>query len=428
MTYFFCILFVLCSLPVSAATVQWMKLDGAVGPVADELLQQSLEDAEQSGAEALVIELDTPGGLLKTTRIMCKRIMSAKVPVVMYVSPSGARAGSAGVFLTLASHVAVMAPGTNIGAAHPVGLGGMGGADSSHVMEDKVTNDAAAFARSLADKYGRNAEWAERAVRESESVTEKEALGLNAIDFVVSSRDSLLILLHGRVVQLESGPDTLNTESASIVETEIGWRLRVLDTLSDPNIAYIFLLLGIYGLFFELYNPGAIIPGVVGAVSILLAVFSLQLLPISWTGLLLILLGVILFLLEIKVASYGVLSIGGVISMALGSLMLFEPFQTGIQVGLELVIPAAIITALFFLFVIGAGLRAQKRKVVTGAEGLVGETGTAFSALEPNGKVLVHGELWNAVASATLPKGAEVKVVAVSNMLLRVEPLTKPQH
>jgi membrane-bound serine protease (ClpP class) len=404
-----------------------MKLDGAVGPVADELLQLSLEEAVQNGAEALVIELDTPGGLLKTTRIMCKRIMSAPLPVVMYVSPSGARAGSAGVFLTLASHVAAMAPGTNIGAAHPVGIGGMGGADSSRVMEDKVTNDAAAFARSLADKYGRNAEWAERAVRESESVTEKEALELKAVDLIISSRDSLLIVLDGRVVQLEAGSDTLHTAGAQIVETEIGWRLRVLDTLSDPNIAYIFLLLGIYGLFFELYNPGAIIPGVVGAVSILLAVFSLQLLPISWTGLLLILLGVILFLLEIKVASYGVLSVGGVISMALGSLMLFEPFKTGIQVGLELVIPAAIITALFFLFVIGAGLRAQKRKVTTGTEGLLGEIGTAFSSLEPNGKVLVHGEVWNAVAASRIEKGAFVKVVAVKDMVLRVEPSTEPQ-
>lgn len=422
-TVFAILLICLCFNVATAKHVQWLVLDGAVGPVANELLNIALEAAEDDGAEALIIELDTPGGLLSTTRIMCKTILAAKVPVVLYISPSGSRAGSAGVFLTLASHIAVMAPGTNIGAAHPVGLGGFGGqSDSSQVMEDKITNDAAAFARTLAERHGRNVEWAESAVRESKSITETEALDLGVIDFITGSRDSLLVKLDSMTVELESGPYTLDTANADIHETNIGLRLKILDFIANPNFAYILLLLGIYGLFFELYNPGAVFPGVVGVLALILAFFSLQMLPISWAGLLLILLAIVLFLLEIKVASYGMLTIGGIISMALGSLMLFEPFKTGIQVGLELIITAAIITALFFVFVVGMGLRAQSKKVTTGQEGIVGELGYVTVALNPQGKVQVHGEIWQAEASEPIEKGARVCVVAVSEgLLLKVE-------
>ena len=407
----------------TAKHVEWLVLDGAIGPIANELLNIALESAEEEGAEALIIELDTPGGLLSTTRIMCKTILAAKVPVVLYISPSGSRAGSAGVFLTLASHVAVMAPGTNIGAAHPVGLGGFGGqSDSSKVMEEKVTNDAAAFARTLAEHHGRNAEWAEEAVRHSKSITENEALELGVIDFIVGSRDSLLIKLDSMSVEIESGTHILETENADIRETEIGLRLRILDFIANPNFAYILLLLGIYGLFFELYNPGAIFPGVVGVLALILAFFSLQMLPISWAGLLLILLAIVLFLLEIKVASYGMLTIGGIISMSLGSLMLFEPFKTGIQVGLELIITAALITALFFVFVVGMGLRAQSKKITTGQEGIVGELGRFAVALNPHGKVLVHGEIWEAEATEPLETGTPIRVISVSEgMLLKVK-------
>ena len=341
----------------------------------------------------------------------------------MFVSPSGSRAGSAGVFLTLAAHVAVMAPGTNIGAAHPVGLGGIGKSDdSSGVMEGKITNDAAAFARTLAERRGRNVEWAELSVRESKSITETEALDLGVIDFVTNSRDSLLILLDGRSVDLESGTRILETKGAEIRETEIGLRLRILDFIADPNFAYILMLLGIYGLFFELYNPGAIFPGVVGVLSLILAFFSLQLLPLNWAGLLLILLAIVLFLLEIKIASYGLLSIGGIISMTLGSLMLFEPFKTGIQIGLEVVLTATIITALFFAFVVGMGLRAQSRKVTTGKEGIIGEIGRVAVQINPRGKVQVHGEVWDAVADEPLEVGTSVRVLAVMDgLLLKVE-------
>jgi membrane-bound serine protease (ClpP class) len=420
----FAILFICLGYNVATAKhVEWLVLEGAVGPVANELLNIALENSEKDSAEALIIELDTPGGLLSTTRIMCKSILAAKVPVVLYISPSGSRAGSAGVFLTLASHIAAMAPGTNIGAAHPVGLGGFGQkSDSSQIMEEKVTNDAAAFARTLAERHGRNVEWAESAVRQSKSITEQEALALGVIDFVVGTRDSLLIRLDSMQVELESGPDTLETKDAEIRETEIGLRLKILDFIANPNFAYILMLLGIYGLFFELYNPGAIFPGVVGVLALILAFFSLQMLPISWAGLLLILLAIVLFLLEIKVASYGMLTIGGILSMALGSLMLFEPFKTGIQVGLELIITAVFITALFFVFVVGMGLRAQTKKVTTGKEGIVGELGRVEIPLNPQGKVLVHGEIWNAEASEPLDKGTLIRVVSiVEGMLLKVE-------
>ena len=420
-----CLLWVV---PVLAAThVEWLTLDGAIGPVAYKMIGEALERAEQSGAEALVIELDTPGGLLSSTRVICKDLLAAKVAVVVYVAPSGARAGSAGVFVTLAAHVAVMAPGTNIGAAHPVSIGGFGGGDTSKVMSDKATNDAAAFARTLAEQHNRNVDWAERSVRESVSATESEALELGVIDGIISSRDSLLVFLDGRVVLLGGQSDTLHTVDAEIHETPIGLRLKILSLIADPNIAYIFLLLGIYGLFFELYNPGAILPGVVGSLSLILAFYSLHLLPLNWAGLLLIILSVVLFLLEIKITSYGLLSVGGVISMFIGSLMLFEPFKTGIHVSLEIIILSSLVTALFFIFVVGAGIRAQRRKVSTGKEGLIGEIATVAVRLAPRGKVQVHGEWWDAVCPTTMESGARARIVAIHGMLLMVEPADSPE-
>ncbi len=409
---------------VHAKTIQWLTIDGAIGPVANEMLENALAEAVRVDAELLVIEMDTPGGLLKTTRMMCKTMLASEIPIVVYVAPSGARAGSAGVFITLASHVAAMAPGTNIGAAHPVGLGGFGSApDTSGIMEGKVTNDAAAFARTLAEQHGRNATWAEQAVRESKSITENEALSLGVVEIIAPNADSLLFALNGRIVTINGIADTLDTQGAIVANPPMSLRLRILDIIADPNIAYILMLIGIYGLFFELYNPGAIFPGVVGGMSLIVAFFSLQLLPISWAGLLLILFAIILFILEIKITSYGMLSVAGIVSMTLGSLMLFQPGLTGIQVGLGLIIPAAIITALFFAIVVGMGLRAQSRKVVTGAEGLVGETGTVSIDLNPNGKVLVHGEIWTAHSAQLALRGSRVKVTAVNGMELTVEPL-----
>jgi membrane-bound serine protease (ClpP class) len=418
---FFAVL--LTSISARAASVEWIKVDGAIGPIAHKIILEALDRAERNRSEALVIELDTPGGLLSTTRLICKRLLAAEVPVVVYVSPSGARAGSAGVFITLAANIAAMAHGTNIGAAHPVDIGG--GApgekkDSSGVMSDKITNDAAAFARTLAERNGKNIEWAEKAVRQSVSATESEALKLGIIDLIASSRDSLLALLEGRVVQVNGQADTLHTAGATVNETPLSTRLRILDFIADPNIAYIFLLLGVYGLFFELYNPGSILPGVVGGLSLILAFFSLQLLPMNWAGLLLILLGIGLFALEIKITSYGLLTVGGVIAMTIGSLMLFDPATTGIRVGLHLILPAAIVTALFFAFVVGAGIRAQREKKQTGWEGMIGKVGTVKMPLTPRGTVLVHGELWEAIGEGEIEKGARVQVKVVEGMTLRV--------
>jgi membrane-bound serine protease (ClpP class) len=409
-----------------AAHVEWLAVDGAIGPVADKMIGDAIDRAEATSAEALIIELDTPGGLLNTTREICKRMLAANVPIVLYISPSGARAGSAGVFLTLAAHIAVMAPGTNIGAAHPVGLGGFGGQDTSGTMKDKVTNDAAAFARTLAERHGRNIDWAERSVTQSVSATESEALQLNVVDAIISTRDSLLTFLQGRVVKLQSGAgDTLNTAGAEIRTVEKTLRLRILDFIADPNIAYILLMLGVYGLFFELYNPGAVLPGVVGGLALVLALFSLQLLPFNWAGLLLIGLGILFFALEIKITSYGLLTVSGLISMILGSFMLFDPSASGIRIPWSMILPASLLTALFFVVVVGLGLRAQRRKVTTGREGLVGEIGTVSRVEVGQTKIQIHGELWTVDSRPDLTQGARVRVTAVKGMTLSVEPLAR---
>jgi membrane-bound serine protease (ClpP class) len=406
-----------------AAVVEWITIDGAIGPVAAHYIHEGIDRAQGVHAECLVIEMDTPGGLMKSMRMICKDILAAQVPVVVYVSPAGSRAGSAGVFITLAAHIAAMAPGTNIGAAHPVDIGGQGSSDSSKVMEQKITNDAVAFVRTLAEKRGRNADWAEKAVRESAAITEKEALDLNVIDYIAPTPDSLLALMDGDTVRIDDREVILATRGAAVDKVPMNWRLNLLALLSDPNIAYIMLLLGIYGLFFELYNPGAILPGIVGGICLIIAFYSLQLLPVNLAGVLLIALAVVLFLLEIKVMSYGLLSIGGVISFLLGSLMLFDVSIPGAKVSLSVIIPATVFTALFFLFAIGMGIRAQRRKVTTGMEGLIGEIGAVVSPLSPTGTVLLHGELWKAVATSPIEKDREVRVIAVEHLKLTVEPI-----
>lgn len=303
---------------LSANDIVLIEIDAGIGPATAEYIGNSIEYAEDIDAEGIIIQLNTPGGLLEATRDIVQYILAAKVPVIVYVAPSGARAGSAGVFITLSANIAIMAPGTNIGAAHPVGLGGE--SDTSSVMTDKVTNDASAFMRSIAQKREKNVAWAERTVRESIAVTENEALDSGAIDFICPNVDSLLIAIDGFEVETALGTVTINTSNAEIKLHEKDWRSTLLGVISDPNIAYILMLLGVYGIFFELYNPGAIFPGVVGAISILLAAYSLQMLPINYTGLALILLSIVLFLIEIKVASFGLLTVGGIVSFLLGSI------------------------------------------------------------------------------------------------------------
>jgi membrane-bound serine protease (ClpP class) len=406
-----------------------IKVEGTINPATAEYISSSIKKATEEGAECLVIELDTPGGLLESTRSIVKSILSAEIPVVVFVYPSGARAGSAGVFITLSAHIAVMAPGTNIGAAHPVGIGGMG--DTSKVMEQKITNDAAAFVRTIAEKRNRNVKWAERAVRESISSTETEALKDSVIDLIAKDLKDLLDKIDGRKVQINSEEKILRTKDAKVKFVEMNWREKLLALISDPNIAYILLLLGIYGILFELYNPGAIFPGVIGAICLILAFYSLQALPINYAGLALIVLGIILLLLEIKIVSHGLLTIGGAISLLLGSIMLINsPFEL-MQISLTVIITAVALTVLFFLFAIGMALKAQRRKPTTGKEALVGERGIALTKFKPasngwaTGQVRVHGEIWKAISQDAINPNEEIVVRGVEGLTLKVEKVDK---
>ncbi|MGH7334705.1 MAG: NfeD family protein, partial [Candidatus Rokuibacteriota bacterium] len=299
------------------SAVATLTIDGVISPVTVRLVESAIERARAEGARALVIQLDTPGGLEKSMRLIAQRILNAEVPVVVYVAPTGARAASAGVFITLAAHVAAMAPATNIGAAHPVAVGGNVDKESLR----KIANDAAAFVRTIAAERGRNADWAEKAVRQSVSITEREALRLRVIDVVAESLPDLLEKIDGRTVKTSRGPVTLATRGAVVRPIEIGYRDRFLAIITDPNVAYVLMMLGVLGLFFELSNPGVIAPGVIGGISLILAFYAFQSLPINFAGLLLIGLGVVLLVAEIKIVSHGVLAIGGVIAMALGSVM-----------------------------------------------------------------------------------------------------------
>ena len=407
------------SLP--AQTVHIITVEASINPASADFIRTSLREAEEAGAEALIIRLDTPGGLLKSTREIVSDLLTARIPVVVYVAPAGAQSASAGTFITLAASIAAMAPGTNIGAAHPVGA--QGGIPDS-VANEKATNDAAAFIKSISEKRKRNVHWAEDAVRKSISIPETEALRDSVIDLIAGSIPALLDSIHGRTVEVEGGTKVLNTKNATVVEKEMGFKYKLLDVLSDPNIAYIFLLLGIYGLLFELYNPGAILPGVVGVICLIVAFYSLHTLPVNYAGVALIAFGILLFVLEIKIASYGLLTVGGAISLLLGSIMLInsESALEFVSISWSVIIPAVLFTVAFFVFAIGMGVKAQRRKPTTGAEGIIGETGEALTDLTPEGRVRVHGEIWAATsAEGRLKKGSRVTVTAVKNLSLTVK-------
>lgn len=403
-----------------------LKVDGVINPVSAEYITNGIKEASVSNAEVLIIQLDTPGGLDTSMRLIIKEMMASSIPIVVYVSPSGSRAASAGAFITIAAHIAAMTPGTNIGAAHPVNMGGK----MDREMSKKVENDAAAYIISLAKKRGRNEVWAEKAVRKSVSISEDEAKKENVIDLVAENIDLLLKEINGRKVEVVSGSKTINTEGIKLKHIEMTLRQRILDALSNPNIAYMLMLLGFYGLFFELSNPGAILPGIVGAISLILAFYSLQALPVNYAGLLLIFLGIILFILEIKVTSYGALTLGGIISLVLGSMMLIESPAPYMKISMYLILPAATATAAFFLFLVGAGIKAQRKKPTTGKEGLIGETGIAQSdimgstSLMGEGKIFIHGELWDAQSSEEIKNGSEVIVTGVEGLKLTVKKKT----
>ena len=392
-----------------------VKVSGTINPGLAEYLIRSMEKASAEGAGCLVVQLDTPGGLALSMRSIVMAILACDIPVVVFVSPSGARAASAGVMITLAADIAAMAPGTNMGAAHPVNLGQKG---MDKTMGEKVVNDMVAYTKSIAEKRGRNSEWAEKAVRESVSVTEKEALELKVIDLIAEDLKDLLEKIDGRELQNKG---TLHTKGVKRVILAEGLRDKILKTLSDPNIAYLLMMIGMAGLYFELSHPGAIFPGVIGAISLILAFFAFQTLPVNYAGILLIALALILFILEMKVTSYGLLSVGGIISLLLGSLMLFEGGAPEVRLAWRVLIPTVIMVSGFFVAVAGLVFRSQISKPRTGDKGLIGEVGVVKERLAPGGKVFVHGELWNAEASEPIEAGAEVRVTGVDQLVLKVE-------
>ena len=392
-----------------------VQVADAISPGTADYIKSSIKKAENRQAACIVIQLDTPGGLAESMRQIVQAILASRVPVVVFVAPGGARAASAGVMITMAADVAAMAPGTNIGAAHPVGAGGQ---DIDGKMSEKVINDMVAQARSVAEQRGRNADWVEDAIRESVSVTESEALKENVIDLVAKNTEDLIRQLNGREIK-DKG--TLKLDNANKIVMEETLRTKILRTISNPNIAYILMLIGLAGLYFELSHPGAIFPGVIGGISLILAFFALQTLPVNYAGILLILLAIVLFIMEMKIASYGLLSVAGVVCLLLGSLMLFEGDTPDMQLSLQVLLPTVIIVSGFFVGVAALVFRAQLSKPSTGSYGLVGEIGVVKKALTPEGKVFVHGELWNARSKEPLDEDARVRVVKVVNLILEVE-------
>jgi membrane-bound serine protease (ClpP class) len=392
-----------------------IKVSGSINPAVAEFLEKGIIKASADEVSCIIVEMDTPGGLAESMREIVKAIFASKVPVVVYVAPSGARAASAGVMITMAADIAAMAPGTNIGAAHPVGAGGK---EIDGAMSEKVVNDMVASAKSIAAKRGRNAEWVEKAIRKSVSVTETEALKGNIIDIVAKDLDDLIRQINGRKVE---GKGILRLDNAKKIVLEEGLRTKILKTISDPNIAYILLMIGLAGLYFELSHPGAILPGVVGGISIILAFFAMQTIPVNYAGFLLILLALIFFIMEMKIASYGLLSIAGIISLLLGSLMLFESKGTDMRLSWGVLLPTIIMVSGFFVAISGLVFKSHLSKPKTGASGLVGKIGVVKEALMPEGKVFVHGELWQAISKDPIETGAKVRVLNVVNLVLEVE-------
>jgi len=403
----------LCSDDDGVGRIVIIEMEGPINPGSAMYVIRGLERAEEMKAAVAIIRLDTPGGLASSMRSIIKAILNSAVPVVVYVGPRGAGAASAGVMVTVAGHVAAMAEGTNIGAAHPVTAGGK---DIEKSMSEKVVNDMAAYARGIAEEKGRNSEWVEKAIRESVSITAQEAREKHVVDLVVRDMDHLIQELDGRDVMMPRGKVTLRTVGLERVIYKPGFRDKVLKTISDPNIAYILMMIGLAGLYFELSHPGAIFPGVIGAISLILAFFSFQTLSVNYAGLILILLAIIFFIAEVKVASYGILSIGGLISLTLGSIMLFED----LRVSLRLMLPTILLIGGFFVVVAGLAFRAYHMRPRGGTEGLMGEVGEVRETIDPEGLIFVHGEYWRAISDERLEPGDKAEVTGVKGLTLRV--------
>lgn len=433
----------LCPLIVQAgSTALWLDIEGAIGPASHDYIKRSLAKAATQHAQLVILRLNTPGGLDASMREIIQEIIASPVPVVSYVAPSGARAASAGTYILYASHIAAMAPATTLGAATPVKIGGFPGtpdssdkkpeknqheqANAQDPMTKKIINDAVAYIRGLAQMRGRNAEWAEKAVREAASLTAHEALVEGVIDLIAVDIPDLLNKIDGRIINMQGQKITLSTQGINIQHLELDWRTRLLAIITDPNIAYILMLIGIYGLIFEFANPGTIVSGVVGAVCLLLALFAFQVLPVNYAGLALIFFGIVFMLAEMLVPSFGALGIGGMIAFVMGSIMLLEMDIPGYGISIPLIATVALMTAGFFLVVVGMAIKARKRPIVSGREELIGDIGEVVDDFDHEGWIRVHGELWRAKTSTPLRRGQKVNVTAMKGLTLEVE--TYNQH
>ncbi len=440
--YLLIFLSVLCALPVQAKVVHVLNLKEAISPASADYLVRSIDKAAKAKAYLIVIELDTPGGLDTSMRDIIKTILASPIPVITYVSPKGARAASAGTYILYASHIAAMAPATNLGAATPVDLAPSKGAtpEKPNVSDKmgtkpvqeaspqdtktkKVINDSTAYIRSLAELRGRNVDWAEQAVREAVSLSADAALNSNVVDIVAENLDDLLVQLHERKVKLSSGEITLDTVNLTVTLIEPDWRSKILSVIGNPSIAYMLMLLGLYGLIYEFANPGIGFPGVIGGIFLLLALFALQLMPISYVGLALIILGVTLMVSETFLPSFGVLGLGGIVAFAIGSVMLIDTDLPGYGISWALIVPVAATTALFIFLITSMAMRAHKRPVVTGSEELLGAEGEVLEDIQKEGWARVHGELWRVRSSIPLVRGSKVNVTARHNLILEVKPI-----
>ncbi len=392
-----------------------LKLEGPINPGSAAYIVRGIKYANEIGAYIVILQLDTPGGLGSSMRQIIKAILNSNVPVIVYVAPSGAGAASAGAIVTISAHIAAMAPGTNIGAAHPVGIGGK---EINKTMSEKVVNDMASYARGIANQRHRNAEWIERAIRESVSITAEEALKKHVIDIIANNIDELLKKINGMsVVLINEKKIVLNTKGINIIAYKPNLRDKILSTISDPNISYILMMIGLTGLYFELAHPGAILPGVLGAISLILAFYAFHTLPVNYAGLMLIALAIILFILEVKITSYGLLSIGGIISLLLGSMMMFD----NMKVSLKIIIPTVAVFTGFFMMATYLAIKAHSVTPKSGIEALIGEKGIVEKWERGKGVVFVHGEYWNAISDDELQPGNKIEVKNIKGLTLEVK-------